>query len=112
MARRNKRYTEQQWAELITEQEASGDPIDVFCVRKGVGTSTFAKWRRRLLDGSARPSLGGSADKPCGFVEAVPPSNVVVSLVLVGGVRLELPVTLGPQAIAAFAHAVTTHGRS
>lgn len=111
MARRNNRLTAQQWAKLVTEQEASGDPIDVFCLRKGVGKSTFAKWRRRLLDNSSRPLLGGSADKPRGFVEAVPPSNVVVSLVLAGGVRLELPVTLGPQAIAAFAHAVVTHER-
>jgi hypothetical protein len=44
-------------------------------------------------------------------VEAVPLSNAAVSLVLSGGVRLELPLTLGPEVIADFAHAVATRGR-
>lgn len=110
MARKHKRYTAQQWANLINEQQASGVPVDVFCVRKGVGTSTFTKWRRRLLD-DADPSSHRPVDKGRGFVEAVPPSNAVVSLVLAGGVRLELPVTLGPETIAEYACAIATHGR-
>ena len=110
MARHHRRYSAEQWATLISEQQTCGDPIDVFCVRKGVGVSTFAKWRRRLLRGSAMPSHG-AADKPRGFVEAVPLSNAAVSLVLSGGVRLELPLSLGPEVIADFAHAVATRGR-
>ena len=52
MARQHPRYTAEQWADLIKEQQARGDPIVVFCARKGTGASTFTKWRRRFQDGS------------------------------------------------------------
>lgn len=58
MARRQRRYTAQQWAGLIKEQQDCGDSVDVFCARKQVGTSTFTRWRRRFLDES--PASVGS----------------------------------------------------
>lgn len=108
MARQHQRYTAQQWSDLIREQQGCGDSIDVFCARKRIGTSTFTKWRRRFRDGWDLSSQENT-EKPGGFVEAVSPSNQVVSLILGGGVHLELPVRLGPKKIAEFAHAVATH---
>ena len=108
MARQHRRYTAQQWSDLIKEQQACGDPIDVFCSRKGVGASTFTKWRRRFLDGWDMPSQE-TAGNPSGFVEAVSPASAVVSLVLGDAVRLELPVALGAEKIAELTHAVTSH---
>ena len=110
MARRQRRYTAQQWAGLIKEQQDCGDPIDVFCARKQVGTSTFTRWRRRFLDESEASSYN-DAQQPRGFVEAVPPSSPMISLVLGNGVRLELPVALGSEKIAELTHAVVNHER-
>lgn len=110
MARQNQRYSAQQWADLIREQQASGDPIDVFCARKRIGTSTFTKWRRRFQEGWGAPAQQ-AIEEPPRFVEAVSPSAAVVALVLGKGVRLELPVALGSEKIAELAHAVTNHDR-
>lgn len=108
MARHQKRYTAQQWSDLILEQQACGDSVDVFCARKRVGTSTFSKWRRRFQDERGVPAQT-AAKHSSGFVEAVSPSGAVVSLVLGRGVRLELPVALGPEKIAELTHAMLSH---
>ena len=110
MARQQRRFTAQQWAGLIKEQTACGDSIDVFCMRKRIGVSTFNKWRRRFEDEREMPSLR-DAEQPRGFVEAISPSSPVVSLVLSGSVRLELPVALGAEKIAELTHAVVQHER-
>ena len=107
MARQHQRYTTEQWADLIREQQASGDPIDLFCARKRIGTSTFSKWRRRFQAGWSAPSTL-AAKEPSRFVEAVSPSTAVLSLVLGKGVRLELPVALGSEKIAELTHAMTS----
>ena len=36
------------WNNLITEQEASGQPIREFCQERGVGDHSFYYWRKRL----------------------------------------------------------------
>lgn len=110
MARRQRRFTAQQWAGLIKEQQDCGDSIDVFCARKRVGTSTFTKWRRRFQDGWEVQSQRDPQESR-GFVEAVSPSGTMVSLVLGNGVRLELPVALGSEKIAELTHAVVNHER-
>lgn len=108
MARHQKRYTAQQWSDLVLEQQACGEPVDVFCARKRIGASTFSKWRRRLRDERDVPTQNATRQSP-GFVEAVSPSGAVVSLVLGQGVRLELPIALGPEKIAELTHAVVSH---
>ena len=110
MARQHQRYTAEQWADLIKEQQASGDPIEVFCARKRIGASTFTKWRRRFQEGWGAPAQQAIVEPPR-FVAAVSPSAAVVSLVLGKGVMLELPVALGSEKIAELTHAVTSHER-
>ena len=41
MAQQHRRFTTQQWADLIKEQQAYGVSIDVFCTRNRLGVSTF-----------------------------------------------------------------------
>ena len=110
MAQQHRRFTAQQWADPINEQQAGGDSIDVFSTRKRLGVSTFTKWRRRFQDGWELPSQE-DARQPRGFVEAVSPSSPVVSLVLGDGVRLELPVALGSEKIAELTYAMVNHER-
>ena len=109
MARYQKRYTAQQWSDLILEHQACGESVEVFCARKRIGASTFSKWRRRLQLGEGQPPAQATTQHSSDFVEAVSPSGAVVSLVLARGVRLELPVALGPDKIAELTHAVISH---
>lgn len=111
MARHQKRYTAQQWSDLILEQQDCGESVDIFCARKRIGASTFSKWRRRFQDERKSPTQI-AATHSLDFVEAVSPSGAVVSLVLgQRGVRLELPIALGPEKIAELTHAVVGHER-
>lgn len=110
MARQHRRFTAQQWAGLIKEQQVCGDSIDVFCARKRIGVSTFTKWRRRFQDQWETPPRADTEEPPR-FVEAVSPSCLVVSLVLGDGVRLELPMALGSEKIAELTHALVNHER-
>jgi len=73
MKRRKQRYTATQWAQMIDEQQHGVESIDIFCARIGVGTSTFNKWRRRVTQSPAMPSIRTSARN--GFVEELPPSK-------------------------------------
>lgn len=109
MERHKKRYTAQQWSDLILEQQACGESVDVFCARKRIGASTFSKWRRRLQDERGELPTHTTAKPSSGFVEAVCPSGALVSLVLDRGVRLELPVALGSEKIAELTHALLSH---
>lgn len=108
MARHQKRFTAQQWSDLILEHQACGESVEVFCARKRIGASTFSKWRRRFQDERDVPTRIATKASP-GFVEAVSPSAAVVSLVLGRGVRLEFPVALGPEKIAELTHALVSH---
>jgi transposase-like protein len=36
------------WSKLISEQEAGGQTIQVFCKERGVGAHSFYYWRKRL----------------------------------------------------------------
>lgn len=42
------RYSAEQWAEWISEQQKSGQSIAEFCSWRGVSANTFYLWRRRL----------------------------------------------------------------
>ena len=42
------RYSAEQWAEWISEQQESGQSIAEFCSWRGVSANTFYLWRRKL----------------------------------------------------------------
>ena len=38
------------WSRLITEQEASGQRVRVFCQERGIQQNSFYRWRKRLRE--------------------------------------------------------------
>ena len=72
------------WSKLISEQEASGKAVGLFCRERGLGEATFYQWRKRLRKSetvrfAVLGAKGGSAD-PISALE----------LVLSGGERLRI----------------------
>lgn len=42
------RRSEQEWREVFTRFEQSGQSIEQFCTQQGLALSTFNRWRHRL----------------------------------------------------------------
>lgn len=63
------RRTAAEWHKLIVEQADSGLPIRAFCAARGLGLSTFNKWKSRITN-----EVGGAAPA-AGFVELSPPET-------------------------------------
>jgi hypothetical protein len=87
---RSKR-TVDQWQKLFSEQSQSGESIKVFCTSRGIGYSTFSKWKSRLAD------VTRSADQTMHFVELSPPSVSAAS-------RWDVELTLGSNIVLRIAH--------
>jgi len=77
---------------LVTEQERSGLTQREFCDSRGIAYSTFASWRRRVLDERlAEPANDTSAFVTVELAPEEPtyrPSNTL-SLTLPSGVRID-----------------------
>ena len=85
-ATRNKRRTTAQWQALLTDQAQSGLSVRAFCAKRGIGYSTFSKWKARLAD---HP---GGVTQPTHFVE-VSPTEVLPTT------HWDLELTLGTDLI-------------
>ncbi|MHB1942904.1 MAG: IS66 family insertion sequence element accessory protein TnpA [Acidiferrobacteraceae bacterium] len=67
-----------EWEEIFREQEASGESVATFCIRRGISMSPFYRYRRRLRATAASRALDPSQPafvpvaitpldpKPCG----------------------------------------------
>ena len=51
--RTRRHLSEQAWAEVFDRFERSGDSVTGFCKREGLDTSSFHRWRRRLVTTAA-----------------------------------------------------------
>lgn len=85
---------EAKWRARIKEQEQSGEPIRVFCERRGIERSGFYAWRRRFREEAAER---GSRFMPVEVVAAPQPvfiappvTDAGVEVVLKNGRRLRL----------------------
>jgi hypothetical protein len=86
------RYSAEQWAEWISEQQESGQSIAEFCSWRGVSANTFYLWRRKLeaaieVDDSTKSEKSVRVTQPvtAGFsrspqVAAFVPVSVVTGL--------------------------------
>ena len=45
------------WSGLISEQGGSGQTVEAFCRERGLTTSQFYTWRKRLRGSAAEPFL-------------------------------------------------------
>jgi transposase-like protein len=80
-----------EWQRLIAEQEAGELSIDAFCAERGVTTSSFHAWRRRL-----RRAAGSGTG---GFVELRARADGLPDGTVVSGEVLE--VRFGPATLLA-----------
>ena len=90
----------QEWEGLVREFDAGSETLRAFCDRKGLGMSTFRKWRQRHSP-TYRPKgrLSGS-----GFVEVTPGTRPSAITLQVGDeLRIECPQGMGLEAIAQLA---------
>ncbi len=88
---RAKRRTPALWRALFAEQARSGLSVKAFCAQRGIGYSTFARWK------SALSGAEQTAPQTLSFIELSPPQSPSN-----GGWDVEL--TLGPDIILRLAH--------
>jgi len=50
------RRSDDQWADLFAQFDASGLPATTFCQQKGIAYGTFTRRRRRLAAGGTKPA--------------------------------------------------------
>ncbi len=66
--KRSKRRALSQWQALFAEQSDSGLSVEAFCVARGIGYSTFCRWKSRLT------SEPHSVEQTKHVIELSPPS--------------------------------------
>jgi transposase-like protein len=55
-----KRRSREEWATVVAELAESGESVESFCRRQGVGRSTLTWWKWRLGASAGRPVTGGA----------------------------------------------------
>ena len=53
-----------EWEEIFREQEASGESVATFCIRRGISMSPFYRYRRRLRAAFQTPDASQPAFVP------------------------------------------------
>ena len=53
-----------EWEQIFREQEASGESVATFCIRRGISMSPFYRYRRRLRTASRAPDASQPAFVP------------------------------------------------
>jgi hypothetical protein len=93
-----------QWEELVGEFDGSNETQREFCERKGLGVSTFRKWRQR--ESASRGP--GPAFKEVGFVELTPGMATPSGITLHVGqaLRIECPQGMSVESIAKLARSI------
>ena len=76
---RNKKRNRREWAEIIDEQERSGQSARAFCQARSIGPASFYQWRRRLRDDVS--GTGSRTDEKGTFIDMghIDPSGVSTS---------------------------------
>ena len=96
----------QAWSALLAEYRAGSESDTEFCARHGLSRHTFRKHKYRKAAGRS-PAAGGGFRE----VKLAPPSgggHIIVHSA--GGVRIEVPVSVGMDAVARLVGALP-HGR-
>ena len=98
------RRSAQEWSSLIAECRAGGESDAEFCTRHGLSRHTFRKHKYRYVAGRDLVASRGS-----GFTElkVTPPAasgHIIVHSA--DGVRIEVPVSVGIDAVARLARAL------
>ena len=102
---KRQRLGEARWRELIAEQAGSGLSAAAFCRERGLSSSTFYYWRRRIRE---ERGTAPDASEPRGFVrvESTVSSSKAVEAELPCGTKVRVP---GAQ-LAELVHALRQEG--
>ncbi len=89
----------EEWQQLLAEQAESQRTIREFCRDRGIGLSTFTRWKRRLA------GTPGPVGKRCAFVPVTvaPGSHVTVA---VGPATVTLSSAVSPEWLASLLKAL------
>lgn len=108
MGSQYERRSAEQWRQLLNEFKMGSETDREFCRVRGLGLSSFRKWRYRL--DRADSGTAAQAVRRQGFAKVVPPSNQSAQapvIVRVGdAIRIECPASLGIESIARLALAI------
>lgn len=61
---RRKRRSQQEWKQVIEDQESSGLPVKAFCESRAIGLASFYQKRRRISDDAVGASASKRGKKP------------------------------------------------
>jgi hypothetical protein len=106
MEKRSERRNAEQWQALVNEFKAATESDSEFCRLRGLGLSSFRKWRRHLN------RLGSGPLQPIrrpGFVKVMAPTRPAMQEVVtlhLDAMRIEVPASLGFESIALLARAI------
>lgn len=104
---RASRRSAAQWATIIAEYRAGSEDDATFCQQRSLNLATFRKHKYRR---AGRELYGQKSPFKAVTISRVVPPGVCITVHGLAGVKVELPATIGMDAVAQLARALT-HGR-
>ena len=96
------------WSSLIGEQRGSGQTVEAFCRERGLTTSQFYTWRKRLRGSSAEHFLEVQVAKPAAL--PAPSKGAAVEIRLAEGRCVLVEPGFDPDHLRAVVAALETRG--
>ena len=94
------------WSGLISEQSGSGETVEAFCRERGLTTSQFYTWRKRLRRSAAEQFLEVQIAKPA--ARPAPPKRGAVEIRLAEGRCVLVEPGFDPEHLRAVVAALET----
>ena len=92
MRKRHERRSQEQWAEIIEDQAASGLSIADYCQLNNIGLASFAKWKRRLRSDAAKPNHSKPDAEGFAAVKLIEPNESQATVTLSIGTNITLTI--------------------
>jgi hypothetical protein len=91
---------DQFWRDTIAAWKESGQTVTAFCAARGIGESTFFAKRRALTRPDRSPNAPASPRPIPSFAAVRVIPDLMVEIVVPGGLVLRVPVTVDADAVA------------
>ena len=96
------------WSGLISEQSESGETVEAFCRERGLTTSQFYTWRKRLRRSAAEQFLEVQIAKPA--ARPMPSKRGAIEIRLAEGRSVLVEPGFDPDHLRAVVAALETRG--
>jgi hypothetical protein len=103
-----KREVASKWSGLISEQSQSGQTVEAFCRERGLTTSQFYTWRKRLRGSAAQQFLEVQVVKAA--ARPFPVNRAGIEIRLAEGRCVLVEPGFDPNHLRAVVAALETHG--